>query len=53
MDTGFDVAFPWLVAPILNERTRLVMIADAKLGRFVAQGFEAGEAATSVVEAAA
>ena len=53
VETGFDVAFPWLAAPILNERTRLVMIADAKLGRFVAQGFEAGEAATLVVEAAA
>jgi hypothetical protein len=48
-----DGDFPWLKAPILNERTRLVMVMDAKEGRFVAQGFEAGSAATNVLQWAA
>ena len=43
-------AFPWLKAPILNERTRLVMVMDATEGRFVAQGYEAGQAATAVLD---
>lgn len=51
--TTFDTDLGWLDAPILNDRTRLVMIADARQGRFLAQGFEAGSAATSVLEAAA
>ena len=51
--TGFDTSFPWLVAPILNDRTRLVMIADANSGHLVAQGFEAGAPATSVLEVGA
>lgn len=42
----FDTTFPWLAAPILNDRTRLVMVADAKAGRFVAQGYENSLAAT-------
>jgi hypothetical protein len=46
--TGDD-AFPWLCAPVLNERTRLVMVMDATEGRFVAQGYEAGRAATEVL----
>ncbi len=52
VDTDFNADLPWLDAPILNDRTRLVMIADAKLGRFIARGFEAGSAATTVLEAA-
>jgi hypothetical protein len=48
-----DGSFPWLKAPILNERTRLVMVMDAKEGRFVAQGYEDGAAATDVLEWAA
>lgn len=51
--TEFDAALPWLAAPILNPTTRLVMIADAKSGRFLAQGFEADGAATLVLEATA
>jgi hypothetical protein len=53
VETAFDVTLPWLAAPILNPRTRLVMIADAKRGRFIAQGFEATGAATAVLDAAA
>ena len=36
----FDKSFPWLVQPILNDHTRLVMVADAKQGRVIAQGYE-------------
>lgn len=37
----------WLAAPILNDTTRLVMVADAKAGWVVARGYEAGKPATS------
>lgn len=46
----FDPAFPWLAAPVLNPRTRLVMMADAAAGRVMAQGYENGRPATSVLE---
>ena len=42
-----DPIFAWLSPPILNENTRLVMIADAGQGRLVAQGFEKMQAATA------
>lgn len=45
-----DARFPWLAPPILNDNTRLVMIADARAGRLVAQGFEAGAPATLPLE---
>ncbi len=45
-----DPHFPWLEAPILNGCTRLVMIADAREGRLVAQGFEERQAATQPLE---
>ncbi len=47
---ALDKSFPWLAAPILNERTRLAMVADAKEGRLVAQGFEAGRPATEALD---
>lgn len=53
VSTALDPALPWLAAPILNPTTRLVMIADAKSGRFLAQGYEAEGAATLVLEATA
>jgi hypothetical protein len=46
IDTDLDPAFPWLDFPILNSCTRLVMVADAKEGRLVAQGIEERAAAT-------
>ena len=46
----FDPAFSWLKAPILNPRTRIAMVADARLGRLVAQGYEAGAPATEALE---
>ena len=44
-----DPAFSWLKPPILNDRTRLVMMADAADGRLVAQGYEADVPATNVL----
>jgi hypothetical protein len=46
----FDATFPWLQAPILNDRTRLVMVMDASAGRFIAQGYEAGQPVTAVLD---
>jgi hypothetical protein len=46
----FDASFPWLASPILNHDTRLVMIADAKEGRVMAQGFEATRPATEPLD---
>ncbi len=45
----FDSNFPWLKAPILNARTRLAMVADAREGRLIAQGYEDGAPATEPV----
>lgn len=44
-----DPDFPWLREPVLNDLTRLAMVADARQGRLVAQGFENGYAATAPV----
>lgn len=46
----FDDAFPWLVPPILNDHTRLALVADAKLGRVMVRGYEAGRPATEVLD---
>ena len=51
--TEFDPGLPWLKEPVLNPTTRLVLIADARQGRLLAQGFEAGGAATRPLELAA
>jgi hypothetical protein len=45
----FDPEFGWLRAPILNNRTRLALVADAQEGRLVARGYEAGGAATQTL----
>ena len=49
----FDAGLGWLEPPILNARTRLVMIADARQGRLMAQGYESDGAATAVLDLAA
>ncbi len=41
--------FSWLQPPVLNERTRLALIADASTGEIMAQGFEADGPATSIL----
>ncbi len=48
--TVMDGSFGWLRKPILNPRTRLVMIGDAASGQVVAQGFESDGRATNVLE---
>lgn len=50
VSTDLDADFPWLAPPILNDNTRLVMIADAVRGRLVAQGIEEKRAATEPLE---
>lgn len=47
---AFERTFPWLEPPILNARTRLAMVADAKAGRIIAQGFEAMKPATEPLD---
>ncbi len=51
--TALDQELSWLAEPILNPTTRLVMIADARSGRFIAQGYESDGAATRVLKATA
>jgi len=41
-----DPGFGWMKPPILNNKTRLAMQADAATGKLVAQGYEAGSSAT-------
>ena len=38
--------FGWLGDPVLNDTTRLAMVADAGAGWVVARGYEGGCAAT-------
>jgi len=42
--------FSWLAPPVLNRKTRVVMVADASEGRLVAQGFEALRPATEPLD---
>ena len=44
-DATFDLA--WLRPPVLNYTTRLAMMADAKTGELIAQGYEADGPATT------
>jgi hypothetical protein len=41
--------FDWLQPPILNQHTRLALVADASTGSLVAQGYEDEKAATAVL----
>ena len=53
VELSFEDTLPWLQAPVLNSFTRLVVIADAKEGRLIAQGYESDGAATAVLHYAA
>ena len=53
VSTEFDRDFSWLVPPILNRNTRVVMIADAAEGRLIARGIEAYRPATETLDLAA
>ncbi len=44
-----DTDFAWLRHPVLNPRTRLAMVADARSGQLTAQGFEIEKPATAVL----
>ena len=50
IDAHLDGGFDWLAYPILNDCTRLAMVADAAHGRLQAQGFERSGPATEVLE---
>lgn len=45
--------FSWAKWPVLNNHTRLIMVADAARGRLVAQGYEKDGPATAPLELAA
>lgn len=46
----FDPDFAWLTPPVLNDKTRVAMVADAKAGRLLARGYEADGPATQSLE---
>jgi hypothetical protein len=46
----FERPFDWLSPPMLNEESRLAILADPASGRLVAQGFEADGPATAVLD---
>jgi hypothetical protein len=46
----FDDGFAWLASPVLNAKTRLAMVADAKTGRLLARGYEADGPATQSLD---
>ncbi len=48
-----DPSFPWLRRPVLNQWTRLVFVAEAASGAFVAQGYEAEQPVTRALQAVA
>ncbi len=50
IEPSFDGDFAWLVAPVLNAKTRLAMVADARAGRLVARGYEANGPATQSLD---
>lgn len=50
IDPAFGSDFRWLEPPVLNPRTRLVMVADAAAGRIEAQGFEREAPATAPLD---
>ena len=45
-----DPSLRWLREPVLNANTRLVLVADARHGHLIAQGFEQNGPATRVLE---
>ncbi len=46
---SFERPFDWLTPPILNDQSRLAIIADPATGRLTAQGYEADGPATAVL----
>jgi hypothetical protein len=50
IEASLDPAFDWLKPPILNDKTRLAMVADAKQARLVARGYEKTGPATDALD---
>jgi hypothetical protein len=50
VEATFEQGFDWLAPPMLNDSTRLVMLADAKESRMIAQGFEKSGPATTILD---
>jgi hypothetical protein len=50
VETSFDTEFRWLTLPILNDNTRLALVADAKEGRMIARGYEKTGPATTTLD---
>ncbi|TVQ56288.1 MAG: hypothetical protein EA355_07540 [Rhodobacteraceae bacterium] len=48
---GFDAPETWLAPPVLNDRTRLVFVAEPVTGAFLAQGFERRRPVTALLRA--
>jgi hypothetical protein len=46
----FDRPFEWLKPPMLNEESRLAVLADPATGRIAARGYEADGPATAVLD---
>lgn len=47
---AFETDFSWLAPPVLNDRTRLAALMDAREGRLEAKGYEAGKPATELLD---
>lgn len=47
---SFERPFGWLTPPILNDESRLAIVADPATGRLTAQGYEADGPATAVLD---
>lgn len=52
ISANFAPDFSWLTPPILNSNTRLVAVADARLGRIMAQGWETTGQVTATLDLA-
>lgn len=50
IEASFDNDFNWLQPPILNDKTRLAMVADAAEGRLIARGYERNGAASDTLD---
>ncbi len=50
VEPRFDKEFPWMQPPVLNDHTRLALVADASEGRVMVQGYEALRPATEVLD---
>ena len=50
--TEFDLDFRWLLQPVLNVNSRLVMVADAAENRLIARGIEDRRPATETLDLA-